>query len=74
MTSVVIQHVRVSELPPAWQASLHADWVTVRIDEETKKAAPKLAQNPLFGLWSDRDDIKNIGDYVRQLRKPHHQD
>lgn len=27
------------------------------------------SEDDLFGIWRDRDDIENVGDYVRDLRK-----
>ncbi|MBK8549907.1 MAG: type II toxin-antitoxin system prevent-host-death family antitoxin [Ignavibacteria bacterium] len=28
-----------------------------------------INENKLFGIWSDRKDIKDVNKYVRQLRK-----
>lgn len=33
---------------------------------ETKKPAEK---NQLFGIWKDNDDVQNVDEYVRNLRK-----
>jgi prevent-host-death family protein len=27
------------------------------------------SEDSLFGIWRDREDIENVGDYVRGLRK-----
>jgi antitoxin (DNA-binding transcriptional repressor) of toxin-antitoxin stability system len=32
--------------------------------------APKTADQPLFGLWRERDDLKNPASWVRSLRQP----
>jgi antitoxin (DNA-binding transcriptional repressor) of toxin-antitoxin stability system len=34
------------------------------------KDAPKMADQPLFGLWKDRDDLSDPASYVRNLREP----
>lgn len=34
------------------------------------KGAPKTADQPLFGLWSDRDDLKDPASWLRGLRQP----
>ena len=31
---------------------------------------PKTADQPLFGLWHDRDDLKDPASYLRHLRQP----
>lgn len=72
MNAVVIEHVPVTELPAAWQAKLRAapaTCVTIRIEEESPSAST-LADNPLFGLWRDREDMQDVAAYVRKLRSP----
>lgn len=32
--------------------------------------APKTADQPLFGLWRDRDDLADPVTFVRRLRQP----
>jgi antitoxin (DNA-binding transcriptional repressor) of toxin-antitoxin stability system len=32
--------------------------------------APKTADQPLFGLWKDREDLSDPASYVRGLRLP----
>lgn len=76
MNAVVIEHVPVSELPAAWQAKLHVaavTKVTIRIEDEIDLPAPLVADNPLFGLWRDREDMQDVGSYVRLLRSPRYQ-
>lgn len=29
----------------------------------------KLSDDPAFGMWKDRKDLKNVSDFVRKLRK-----
>lgn len=75
MNAVVIEHVKVSELPEDWQTRLHASanaCVTVRIEEEAglNDASAKQTENPLFGMWQDREEIADIEGYVRKLRAP----
>jgi hypothetical protein len=73
MNAVVIEHVKVGDLPESWRAKLPAPAdarVTVRIEEETasNEAAPPASDNPLFGLWRDRGDLADVDAYVRKLR------
>ena len=34
------------------------------------EGVPKTKDQPLFGLWSDRDDLADPASYVRNLREP----
>ena len=76
MNTVVIEHVALNELPAAWRARLPTApnmRVTVRIEEETESDPASVAaanDNPLFGMWQDRDDMADVGAYARQLRAP----
>jgi hypothetical protein len=75
MNQIVIEHVPVTELPAAWQARLDpasATRVTIRIEEEADLPASPVANNPLFGLWRDREDLRDVGSYMRMLRGPRH--
>jgi hypothetical protein len=77
MDAIVIEHVKVSELPEAWRAKLGAGRearVTVRIETEAEASgaqAPKQEEeNPLFGMWRDREDMADVEAYLRKLRAP----
>ncbi|HEX9627196.1 MAG TPA: hypothetical protein VGA00_09690 [Acidiferrobacterales bacterium] len=75
MSAIIIEHVKVSELPEDWRARLRtaADArVTVRIEEETesREVAEQEAENPLFGMWRDREELSDVEAYVRKLRAP----
>ena len=73
MNAVVIEHVKVSELPEDWRARLHVEanaHVTVRIEEEAQASAQEHAENPLFGMWQDREDMADVEAYLRTLRAP----
>ena len=73
MNAIVIEHVSVAELPEKWRAKLAKAGdalVTVRIEEEAQ-AAPADAfatDDPLFGMWRDREDMADVAGYVRKLR------
>lgn len=30
----------------------------------------ELADNPLFGMWQDREDVADVAAYARRLRAP----
>ena len=76
MNAIVIEHVPVAELPPAWRAKLAKSTdalVTVRIEEEAQAAAPSeefVTDDPAFGIWRDREDMADMAAYVRKLREP----
>lgn len=73
MNAVVFEHVPVAELPEKWRAKLAKTGdalVTVRIEEEApgQPAATLFADDPLFGMWRDREDMADVAGYVRELR------
>jgi hypothetical protein len=72
--NVIIEHVPVADLPSAWQEKLHAapaTRVTVRIEEEASpQAVNALSDNPLFGMWRDREDMQDVAAHARKLRSP----
>jgi hypothetical protein len=78
MNAIVIEHVKVGDLPEDWRGRLHANsdtWVTVRIEEEAgqttaAKAEPFATNDPAFGIWRDREDLADVDTYVRKLRAP----
>jgi hypothetical protein len=70
MNAIVIEHVKVSELPELWRAKLTATrdaQVTVRIEEETPTT---VDTGSAFGMWRDRNDLADVAGYVRRLRAP----
>lgn len=77
MNAIVIEHVKLSELPEAWRQKLAAaedTRVTVRIEQEEATSNHPTAQeesdDPLFGMWRDREDMADVQAYVRKLRAP----
>lgn len=78
MNAIVIEHVPVAELPKAWRDQLGqaADArVTVRIEAESAAEAQaaevtEFADDPLFGMWRDREDMADVAGYIRRIRAP----
>lgn len=77
MNPIVIEHVPVADLPPAWRAklaSMSETRVTVRIEAESDateaQGAAVFANDPLFGMWRDREDMADVAGYVRSIRAP----
>lgn len=76
MNAIVIEHVPVAELPQAWRDRLGqaADaHVTVRIEAEgvpEAQTSTEFADDPLFGMWRDREDIADVAGYIRRIRAP----
>lgn len=74
MTGLVIEHVPVAELPAAWQEQLGqaADVrVTVRIEAEQtaeEQSSAEFVDDPLFGMWRDREDMADVPAYIRRIR------
>lgn len=73
MNAVVFVHVPVADLPEKWRARLTqagSATVTVRIEEETQAAPAEefVTDDPLFGMWRDREDMADVAGYVRKLR------
>jgi hypothetical protein len=73
MNAVVFEHVPVAELPEKWRARFNqagSATVTVRIEEEAQAAPPEefVTDDPLFGMWRDREDMADVAGYVRKLR------
>jgi hypothetical protein len=74
MNAVVIEHVKIEELPQAWRAKFAQTAntrVTVRIEEEVQAAAPAeefVTDDLLFGMWRDREDMADVAGYVRSIR------
>jgi hypothetical protein len=69
MNAVVFEHVKVAELPENWRRRLAipADArVTVRIEAEAEAAAS--GDDPLFGMWRDRQDMADVPAYIRGIR------
>ena len=75
MNAVVIQHVPVSDLPEDWQERINAPGstkVTIRIEEEPVLSDAKVVgtENPMLGMWRDREDMTDVEAYVRKMRAP----
>ena len=77
MDTIVFEHVPVADLPPVWREKLAAltdQRVTVRIEAETETAEMQgvaaFADDPLFGMWRDREDMADVAGYVRRIRAP----
>jgi hypothetical protein len=83
MHAVVLEHVPVAELPPAWRDKLGRALtdvacarVTVRIEAEEQSTATAAAaeqfvtDDPAFGIWRDREEMADVEAYVRHIRAP----
>jgi hypothetical protein len=73
-TTVVIEDVMASELPEAWRQRVKAkgnEVLTVTIAKRKTTTAAKTAKKPnaTFGMWADRDDVKDPAAYVHALRQ-----
>ena len=61
----------MAELPPHWRAKLAqapGATVTVRIETEDQDSVKSHADDPLFGMWRDREDMSDVTGYIRSIR------
>ncbi len=73
MQAVIIEHVRIADLPEAWRTRLPASpeaRVTIRIEEEPATTTGVLTDDPMFGMWRDREDMADVDAHMRKLRAP----
>ena len=74
MNAIVIEHVSLNELPAAWRDRLLISpntRVTVRIEEEVEPTTQAAStENPMFGMWRDREEMAEVDTYVRKQRTP----
>ena len=75
MTTLVIQHLKASELPAQWAQRLKMkpeQTVTVRIETEetatTEQAAEYITDDPAFGIWRDYEKAEDTAAFARNLR------
>lgn len=71
MSSLVIEHVDLAELPEAWRQRLsiaQEKRVRVVIEEEPDVDAT-MDSDVAFGMWRDRENM-DVDAFVRQMRAP----
>ena len=71
MSALVIENVKISELPEAWRNRLAVPEnarLTIRIEEQAVGVA--VEDDPLFGMWRDREDMADVQAYLSTLRAP----
>ena len=69
MNAVVFEHVPVDALPAEWRERLdQAPGTTVTVRIEAEEPGGVAAEDPLFGMWQDRNDMTDVAGYVRNLR------
>lgn len=72
MSILVIENVKISELPEAWRSKLAVPEnarVTIRIEEQAVGGVA-VEDDLLFGMWRDREDMADVQAYVGTLRAP----
>ncbi|MSR14606.1 MAG: hypothetical protein EXR86_08590 [Gammaproteobacteria bacterium] len=81
MNPVVIEHVRISDLPEAWRAKPGFGGegrVTAHIDAKhpVQVIEENFATNdPAFGIRRAREDVRDVEEFLQQLRAPrYHRD
>lgn len=74
MSSVVIEHLKASDLPAQWAERLHAgpgQTFTVTIEpepEEVEGIGMFAVDDPAFGIWRDRADLEDVEAHMAKLR------
>lgn len=38
--------------------------------ESADQGNTKIEESAAFGMWADREDVRDVGEYVRRLRAP----
>jgi len=75
MATIVLEHIKAVELPADWMKQVGAkpnETVRVTIVKESP-AAPRTKNtkpNRSFGMWADRENMGDAGEYVTRLRQP----
>ena len=80
MATLLIEHLKASDLPLEWARRLHVrpeQPVIVRIDTEADAPAPPekpfTTDDPAFGIWRDYDETTDVLTFVRRLRASRYQ-
>jgi hypothetical protein len=62
---------KIHQLPVEFLSEVD-DYVNFLLQEyrDTSQIAKKRSEQPLIGMWQDREDMQDVESYVRQLRKP----
>lgn len=75
MTTLVIRHVKTSELPAQWAQQLKTlpdQTVTIRIETEmmgiSDTTTSFVTDDPAFGIWQDYEAVKDVADFAHNLR------
>lgn len=76
MSTLVIEHLKASDLPKQWAQHLKArpdETVTVRIETEPEQTDAKVTEvfvtnDPAFGIWRDRGDIGDVEAHTKRVR------
>jgi hypothetical protein len=62
---------KIHQLPDEILSEVN-DYVSSLLQEyqNTVPSVKKRSEQPLIGIWKDREDMQDVENYVRQLRKP----
>ena len=65
---------KIKQLPPEAKRQVQdfIDFLYQRytLKESSKKPnSSKLSENPFFGIWKDREEMKNSTEWVKNIRK-----
>jgi hypothetical protein len=62
---------KIHQLPVEFLSEVD-DYVNSLLQEyrNSSQSTKKRSEQPLIGMWRDREDMQDVESYVRQLRKP----
>ncbi len=62
---------KIHQLPDEILSEVN-DYVSSLLQEyqNTVPSVKKRSEQPLIGIWKDREDMQDVESYVQQLRKP----
>ena len=67
----LIRQIVQEELAKLAKAPTQVDkLVNTHLLPKTTSSSLKRSEQPLIGLWKDREEMQDVENYVRQLRKP----
>ena len=75
----ILKHIDRCEIPVKWAKLLEDISSTYRITIEAESTFNEISKAdvkkswkdmPMFGMWKDRNDMRDPADYVEKLRKP----
>ena len=77
-TRAILEHIQDDNILEEWTTHVRpkkGERFTIIVLTEEERSPPPAAgkkweDHPAFGMWADRDDMEDVEQYVREIRKP----